>query len=348
MKLRYVISLSVVFALIAISCEADNNDPIPPQQEQPDVPEQPEQPIEPEQPEEPDGVHFEARYSSGAYYGDEYSPGVDCYFISLSDNGFDERGYVRPNSTYYRLDIYAPKYEGEYCEYMSLPVGEYRLDAEDSYAEWTFSADGSEYVATGESEVVRQLKFEAGVLLVTAESTTLTVVVEGETHVVTFAGEHLIANMLPRPMESREWSVEHAYALYYGDKFNIGVADNFYLYLSNKGLDELGFEIAEGTYYGFDLYIGMVDSTLPPQLPYGTYAWDDNDTLAAGTISAYYTKYYVINSDATGYADARYPDWASITVAEEGVSAEVRFGEAVHRIVYEGVVEVFDLSAEES
>lgn len=322
----------------------------PNEPEEPEEPEEPNEPENPENPEEPDtpaGVDFEAKYSSGAYYGDEYSPGTDCYFISMSDNGFDENGYVHPNSTYYRLDLYAPKYEGEYREYMPLPEGVYRLDAEDSYAEWTFSADGSEYVVTGESDVVTKLKFEAGELVVTAESTTLTAVVEGVTHVVTFAGEHVIANVLQRPAEDKEWSVEHAYALYYGDKFNIGVADNFYLYLSDKGLDEYGFEIADGTYYAFDLYVDIVDPTAALQLPYGNYVWDDSDTLAAGTISAYYTKYYVINSDATNYADARYTDWASLTVDEKGVVAEVHFDEAVHKIVFEGVVEVFDLSAEE-
>lgn len=354
--MKKICSLMLIVAalgLVMVGCEdaasqVDKPTPENPQEpEEPNEPEEPENPEEPEEPEKPSGVDFEAKYSSGAYYGDEYSPGTDCYFISMSDNGFDENGYVRPNSTYYRLDLYAPKYEGEYREYMPLPEGVYRLDAEDSYAEWTFSADGSEYVVTGESDVVKKLKFEAGELVVTAESTTLTAVVEGVTHVVTFAGEHVIANVMQRPAEDKEWSVEHAYALYYGDKFNIGVADNFYLYLSDKGLDEYGFEIADGTYYAFDLYVGIVDPTAALQLPYGSYLWDDKDTLAAGTISAYYTKYYVINSDATGYADARYTDWASLTVDEKGVVAEVHFGEAVHKVVFEGEVKIFDLSERE-
>ena len=324
------------FALIVASCEADNNNT--------NVPE-PQQPQEPEQPE---GIAFEARYSSGAYYGDEYSQGVDCYFISLSDNGFDDNGYARPNTKYYRLDLYAPKYEGEYREYMSLPAGEYRLDAEDTYAEWTFSSGGSSYVATGESDVDKQVKFESGTLVVTASQTVLTVVVEGVTHTVTFEGEHLIANVTQRPAEDREWSVEHAYALYYGDKFTIGTADNFYLYLSDKGLDEYGFEYGGGTYYGFDLYIGIVDSAEHLALPYGDYVWDAKDSLAPGTISAYYTKYYVINDEGTGYLDARFPDWASVRVDEQGVTAEVHFGEAVHKIVYQGVVDVYDLSTGEN
>lgn len=44
----------------------------------------------------------------------------DYYFISISDNGFDANGYVQPNSTYYRLDLYAPRCEGQWQEYMQL------------------------------------------------------------------------------------------------------------------------------------------------------------------------------------------------------------------------------------
>lgn len=292
----------------------------------------------------PEGIRFEAQYSSGAYYADQYSPGVDNYFISLSDNGFDAEGYVQPNSTYYRLDLYAPKYEGEWQESMSLPVGEYRYDAENSLAEWTFSANYSEYVVTNDTEVSSKLRFESGVLTVTEELTTLMVVVEGETHIVTFSAEHIIANITPKPIGGRELNVDYAYAIYYGDKFTPGKADNFYLYLSDKGLDAEGFEQAGGTYYTFDLYTECVDNIT---LPYGTYAWDDDNTLAAGTISAYYTKYYVYDAEGTGFAESAYPTSGEVTVAEEGITAEVWFGEAMHTLTFEGVAAIYEAPHEE-
>lgn len=330
MRINHLLYLFAAMSLAFASCEG--NEQTPPQ----DVPEEPTD--KPDVP-EPEGIPFEAHYSSGAYYGDQYSPGVDNYFISLSDNGFDGNGYVQPNSTYYRLDIYAPKYAGEWQEYMSLPEGEYVYDPEDSYAEWTFSADYSEYVVTNDVEVVKKLQFESGTLVVTAGLTTLTVVVEGETHIVTFAGEHLIANVTPRPMDDCEMVAAKAYAVYYGDKFNPGVADNFYLYLSDKGIDDLGFEQVGGTYYGFDLYTACVDDM---QIPYGTYSWDEDDTLATGTVSAYYTKYYVWNAEGTGFAEMEYPTRATVTIDEQGVMAEVWFGEAKHLIMFEGVVDVYE------
>jgi len=293
---------------------------------------------------EPEGILFEANYSSGAYYGDQYSPGVDNYFISLSDNGFDSNGYVKPNSTYYRLDLYAPKYEGEWQEYMPLPLGEYHYDSEDSYAEWSFSADYSEYVTTDDADISAKLEFESGTLVVTEEQTTLTAVINGETHIVTFKAEHIIANVAPKPMEDRERVFDHAYAIYYGDKFTPGTADNFYLYLSDKGLDEHGFEQAGGSYYAFDLYTECVEEMI---LPYGSYTWDDKDTLAAGTISAYYTKYYRWNNEGTTYDESLFPTMASLTVSESGIEAEVWFDEAKHTITFEGIATIYEASEEE-
>ena len=299
---------------------------------------------EPQPEPEPQGIIFEANYSSGAYYGDQYSPGVDNYFISMSDNGFDENGYAKPNSTYYRLDLYAPKYDGEWQEYMPLPLGEYHYDAEDTFAEWTFSADYSEYVKNNESETEAKLQFESGVLVVGEEQTTLTVTIEGEKHTVIFRGEHIIANVAPKPMENKELTVAHAYAIYYGDKFTPDTADNFYLYLSDKGLDEYGFEQAGGSYYAFDLYTECVEDMV---LPYFDYAWDDNDTLVAGTISAYYTKYYRYNDEGTGYEESVYPTMATLCVSESGIEAEVWFDETKHILHFEGTATVYEAPKDE-
>lgn len=332
MRVKYLLFMLLALSLTLSSCE--------PQPIEDDNTEKPEPEPEPE----PEGIRFEANYSSGAYYADQYSPGVDNYFISLSDNGFDENGYVKPNSTYYRLDLYAPKYDGGWQEYMSLPVGEYHFDADNTLAEWTFAADYSEYVATNDTDVSAKLRFESGTLVVTEELTTLTAVVNGETHIVTFAGDHLVANVAPKPIEGRELKVDYAYAIYYGDKFTPGKADNFYLYLSDKGLDEAGFEQAGGTYYTFDLYTECVEDMT---LPIGTYTWDDKDTLAAGTISAYYTKYYVYNAEGTGFAESAYPTSGELTVAEDGITAEVWFGEAKHTLTFEGVATIYEAPKEE-
>ena len=332
MSIKYLLIMVLALSLTLSSCEQQSIDN--------DNTEEPGPEPEPE----PEGTRFEAKYSSGAYYSDQYSPGMDNYFISLSDNGFDANGYVQPNSTYFRFDLYAPKYDGQWQEYMALPVGEYHYDADNTYAEWTFSADYSEYVTTNDTDVTAKLKFESGKLVVTEELTTFIGVVEGETFIVKFSGEHVIANVTPKPMDDRELKVEKAYAIYYGDKFTPGQADNFYLYLSDKGLDEYGFEQAGGIYYAFDLYTELVDDMT---LPYGSYVWDDKDRLAAGTISAYYTKFYSVNEEGTGYNENVYPTMASLSVDENGIKAEVWFDEAKHTLTFEGVATIYEAPEEE-
>ncbi len=227
---------------------------------------------------------------------------------------------------------------------MQLPIGEYIYDADNSYGEWTFAADYSEYVTTNNSEVTAKIKFESGKLVVTEEQTILTVVVNGERHIVTFVGDHIIGNITPKPINSCELKVDHAYALYYGDKFTPGAADNFYLYLSDKGLDEYGFEQGGGTYYTFDLYTELTEDM---SLPHGTYTWDANESLAPGTINRYYTKYYVWNDEGTGYIDSAYPTSATLTVDESGIRAEVWFNEAKHLITFEGTATIYEAKEEE-
>lgn len=312
-----------ICAIIGVACNDDNKTP---------------------EPVVPEGILFEAKYSSGAYYGDEYSAGADNYFITLSDNGYDERGYIKPNSTYYRMDLYTPIYTGEWSEWMSLPEGEYIYDPEDTYAAWTFSADYSEYVVTNDTEITTKLEFESGKLIVGSDSTTLTVVIAGETHTVTFSGEHVIANISTKPADDSNLTVEHAYAVYYGKTTAPNGGDNFYLYLSDKGLDAQGFEQAGGTYYALDLYTETVADEEALAIPFGTYEWDAQDSYAPWTVSAYYTKYYVWNSDGTDYLDARYPTAATVTVTEEGVKAEVCFDEATHTIEYKGEVKIYKKS----
>lgn len=340
MKVKNLLFVLLALSLTIVSCEQKPVDEGDSNTTQPE----PEPEPEPEPTPTPEDILFEANFSSGGYYGEMYSPGTDNYFISLSDNGFDDNGNVIPNTTYYRLDLYAPRHTGAWQEYMPLPVGVYHFDPEDTLAEWTFSADYSEYVTSDAAGFTTKLELESGVLTVTEDSTTLQVVIAGQSHFVTFTGEHEILNVTPKPEEDRELTLDYAYAVYYGDKFTPDTADNFYLYLSDKGLDEYGFEQAGGIYYAFDLYTECVEDMV---LPYGTYAWDANDSLAAGTVSAYYTTYYSVNNEGTGYNDKIYPTEATVTVSADGIEAEVWFKDAKHILHFNGVPTIYEAPKDE-
>lgn len=281
------------------------------------------------------GVQFEAQYLIGEYYGDFYSAAGN-YYIFFTDNGFDEDGFELPNSTYYRVDLYGALFEGDGA--VTLPVGEYTLDKENTLVEGTFSTEYSCYWTTdayGEPEG-DMIFFDAGKLVVTSEGVTLNVTIDGEEHTVTFAGEAIIEDCR---VEKRELEVSFASAVYYGDSYAPGYADNFYLFLSDKGWDANGWELPNATYYRFDIYTDVIDATEGLYIPYGTYTFDMNDSCEPGTFSMSYSGYYIMDDEAWDYVTVEYFAGGTVTISEEGVVAEIRtIGGDTHVVTYSGAV----------
>ncbi|MBP3547645.1 MAG: hypothetical protein J6J64_03105 [Alistipes sp.] len=292
---------------------------------------------------EPEPVAFEAKELYGEYYGDEDGDGVDNYFFALTDTGFDPENIFLPNATYYTVDLYVAGYTGEYSETMAIPVGEYEL-SENTEA-GAFSKSLSYYLVTNEDVEPAAAAYEAGKLTVTETGMTLTVTIQGVEHTVTYAGECVVDNATEAPVVGNEIKVQYAYATYYGDQYTPGTADNFYFFLSDDGLDADGWEVANGKYYRFDLYTELVDKANGVAIPYGTYTWDATDSYAPGTISAYYSEYYVLDEYGWDFVEVRKPTNATITVDANGVVAEVWFGEELTKVVFEGVVAVTDASS---
>lgn len=134
----------------------------------------------------------------------------------------------------------------------------------------------------------------------------------------------------------------YAEAVYYGDYYTLGTADNFYLALSDLGFDDEGSEYAGGTYYALDIYAPITsDMTITP----GRYNFDINKTNAAGTVALNeYTCYYKMNATGNGYDTEDYPDSGYITFAEDGsIYAEFHFTSgATHKISYTGDIYVYN------
>ena len=293
-----------------------------------------------EQPAE--GVTFEAKYIYGEYdyYGDEGGN----YVFYLSDNGFVDGDEPLPNSTYYCLDIYGAKVEGESNGYVTIPAGEYHFVNEDNGLVGSITGPYSSLIKTGdytsdediESEVDM---FEDAVLVVTADGLELVAVIEGVEHHVTYTGS-LEINDCREPaeeVETKSLVAEHAMANYMGDYYNPGVADNFQLILSDLGWDEEGWELPNAAYYVFDLYAEIVDGELA--IPYGTYEFDMTSSCEPNTIDAAYTKYILLDEEGWDYADEAYFTEGTLTVDANGIVAElVAEDGTLHKVAYDGVV----------
>ena len=258
------------------------------------------------------------------------------FFVVLSDNGLKEDGSVKANSTYYCLDIYAHNYDDMSDGFVTIPAGEYTFDKMNTFAARTFTQMYSYYIKSGatENDVDDQYYSEAS-LVVSSEGITLTAIIDGQEHVVTYTGSLEI----PVEVEPEVPAVELSYAManYMGDYYNPGVADNFQLILSDLGWDEDGWELPNAAYYIFDLYTEVVDGELA--IPYGTYELDMTSSCAPNTIDAAYTRYILLDEEGWDYADEAYFVSGTLTVDANGIVAElVAENDTVHKVAFKGAV----------
>ena len=293
-----------------------------------------------------EGVVFEAQMLLGSYFGDEYSDAGN-YYICLTDNGFEGEEDFLPNSTYYYVDLYGELFDGQSDGYVTLPLGEYVLDASNSSAAGTFSAEYSEWYKTGATDVEENEYYESGRLVVTAEGVTLTVVICGVQHTVTYSGSLAIVDARGAGNDvARHFAAEYAVANYMGDYYNPGVADNFTIVLSDLGLDENGWELPDASYYLFDLYTEVVDGEL--RIPHGTYSFDLYDTCLPNTIGASFTRYILMDQYADGYLEEIYFVEGTLTVGADGIVANLVAEDGTHHnVTFDGVVtDIADYSDE--
>ena len=299
--------------------------------------------------EEPeDGVVFEAQVLTGEYYGDYYTPDAGNYYIFFSDYGFNEEGNLLTNSIYYQLDVYGALYEGEAVNgYIPLPEGTYTLDVNDTMAVGTIGYSYSCYMKTGASAIDVEVALDAAELVVAADgSCVLTATIQGEKHKVTFAGTSTIEDKreVNTGGEDVEMEAGAAYAYYYGDQYNPGVADNFYFFLSDTGVDADGWELPSATYYRFDLFSNIVNPEEGLAIPYGTYTID-NGSLEPFTIGAQYSAYYIMDAEGWDYAVSSAITSGTVTISEDGVVADLMIAGAHHVVTFSGDILVTDASS---
>lgn len=281
---------------------------------------------------------------NGEYYGTQYSPTYN-YYVVLSDLGVNADGYAQAGGTYYQIDLYGVEGEVDADGYIAIPAGTYVFDADDTMAEWTMgnyysgyakvNADGTAYDASA--------AFEGGQAVVTANGITLTVLIGGVEHTVTYNGAPKI--YVGKAESDNVLVYEHAYAYYFGDQYTPGYADNYYLFLSDIGLDAEGQEQANGTYYRFDIYAPLGDGT---KIPAGTYTVDMTDSGSLWTASLSYSAWYILDESGWDYAANDYPVSGTIIVREDGsIEAEVTMlmSGANHSVVYVGGdIPIYDVS----
>ncbi|MBR3827524.1 MAG: BACON domain-containing protein [Alistipes sp.] len=277
---------------------------------------------EPEKPAEPvavTAVAFGGEYFSAA----ELEMDVDNYFFTLSDKPFTAEGDVDPTANAYAVDLYVAAYDGEWQENMTLPVGEYTLDTENSDAAGKFTG----YLVLGAEDFAYS---EAGKLVVTENGLTLTVTIDGVEHIVTYEGAMTLKNGSEKPIDTTVVELSHTMLYYYGDFYSPGEADNFIIILGDKGLTEEGWECEDGHYYKFDTYTECIDKTNGIAVPYGTYTLAAEYSTEVGVVAsaAYYTGDWEVDEAITE---------GTLTVSADGFVAEVVINGQPYKLVCDGL-----------
>lgn len=142
---------------------------------------------------------------------------------------------------------------------------------------------------------------------------------------------------------------KHLMGDYYGNEFspdpNTG---NFWLILSENGLNEDGAQYPNSTYYRFDVYTPLSDieygeADLIP-VPEGVYHFDPTDSFANGTVSNQYSIAWTTDANgAVSSTDATvYFEECTLTVTSDGIVAQVVIRGETHTITYNGTPEVTD------
>lgn len=121
---------------------------------------------------------------------------------------------------------------------------------------------------------------------------------------------------------------------YFGTEYSTNY--NYFVVVSDFGLNINGEPKANGTYYYFDFYSKVAGNEEAPVLPNGTYTFDANDTYGDLTFSDG-GSWLSIMDEKGGYKSNKSYKSATVTVENDKFVAVIEFTDGmVHKVTYEG------------
>ena len=187
-------------------------------------------------------VVFNAKRFEGIYFGTEYTA-MHNYYIILSDVGIKTDASFKANGTYYVFDMYRSIKADEMNPV--LPDGEYKFDATNSFADKTFSDEGSWYTQTdADGKFTKSSSFkEATVTVKNGKFSAIIVMEDDTTHYVSYEGDLVATTHITTLSDDVEFNIEGAEitATNYGDTLEVG-QQNWFVE-ARKGDDLFFFEV---------------------------------------------------------------------------------------------------------
>lgn len=310
---------------------------------------EPEPGPEPEPPVTYD-ITLEASVLSGFYYGQEFSNGSEYnYFVHLSDLDYVD-GYTQSNGHYYTFDIFSNDAPADLAN-ITVPAGTYTLGVSGETAAGTFTPDYSAYLDTSESG--GEFLLESGEIVVSYEGDNVvidaTLVDEaGLSHHVTYTGPCVLEDDTSGSgnYEDITFVATFCDGEYYGSQYGLSGELNYFVLLSDLGLDDEGYIQFGGHYYCLDMFSDSAPSDLSNiMVPAGTYTIGLEEETAAGTFTPDYSYY----GDYSNLEEFAIVD-GNLTVSHSGANTAIE-GELVdetgrtHTISFNGVTNIIDYSS---
>lgn len=165
------------------------------------------------------------------------------------------------------------------------------------------------------------------------EARTATVVLTYNAQSITITIEQEGHKPEPPQPEEVTFNADSFYGLYHGNKYSPDMG-NYFVYLSDLGLDDEGVARDGGTYYLLDLYAPLHEGEGDVCLPAGTYSLDNSGSYAAWSIGATYTMHYIYS--AAGDTATHSFEAATLTVTAEGLTLTARIDGVEHTVTYSG------------
>ena len=290
----------------------------------------------------PEGIVREAQMLIGDYYADQYTEAHNYYFC-LTNYGLSEDGYPYAGGYYYFLDVYGVASTVDAEGFVTIPAGTYTFELNPSYAEGTIANNEySMYMAVNEegTDYAGMGSYTEATLKVKENSMTLSAIINGEEHIVTYVGAPKF--YVGAPIEDDEVVATSLVGYYYGTEYS--ATYNMGIYLSDLGYDDEGYAMPGGKYYELDIYTDVQPTIVDGYvtIPNGTYTFDASDSTAAWTIGYTYSAYYVINAEGTEYDAEAYYDDAELVVTDEGMTLTATIQGSEHVVTYVGAPTFFD------
>ena len=211
----------------------------------------------------------------------------------------------------------------------TLTVEVLPADATDKSYTWSMNSDG--IVVVSDNSVTA---LAAGEVILTATTTD---------------GSHTATCTVTVAAAPQEYDItleaSQVMATYYGTQFSNSGEENYYVILSDLGLDADGYALANGHYYIIDLFSDAAPNDLNNiTIPEGTYTIGGYAETTAGTFTSDYSRYQD-TSETSGYS-AYFTD-GTVTVSYSGSNLVVdavlvdELG-STHHVTYNGPCDVLD------